>query len=481
MKSKSFFKQIIDIGIGTFITILIGIITTPIITRLVDPNIYGDFALFNTYLTLGLSFACMGLDQSFIRFFYEVRNDTEKIVLFEKCIKIPLILWGLVSVTLVILKKTSIFVGLSYLNILCFVISLLIILINRFSLNWLRVNDESRLYASLNCITKLFYVFFSIVLIKTTSTINQYYILVMANCMAVCIPTLIACLWTRRIAGNNKYNLRLNKPSYINLLSYGIPLMISTSVFSVFQATDRLSLNYFCSASIVGVYASAQTLMTVFSIIQQSFNIVWGAKAIEKYEKEDDIENYYIFVHRVMVVCMFTFGATILLFKNVFVLLLGDKYREASTIIPFLMLNPIMYTISETTNLGIIMKKKSLYQVYVGIISCITNVIGNFVLIPLVGAKGAAIATGISYIIFWGLRTIFSQKLMYIKYGTNKLLVIIVAFCFMAYYHMTYSYFVIEMIIYILFLFLLINLYRKEIIEVVNILKKGLKNWWSKK
>lgn len=470
MNKKSFFRQIIDIGIGTFITILIGVITTPIITRIVSPSIYGNFALFNTYLTLGLSFVCLGLDQSFIRFFYEVKIVDEKIILLKKCLKIPIIIWAIASVILIILKKTTTIVGLSYFNILCFVTSLLIVFINRFSLNWLRVNDESRLYASLNCLTKLLYVFFAIILIKATQNINQYYILVLANCIATFVPTLIACLMVRKTAKHHIYKAKLPHPTYRELLNYGFPLMISTSVFSIFQATDRLSLNYFCTASIVGVYASAQTLMTVFSIIQQSFNIVWGAKAIEKYEEGSNIESYYIFVHRIMVVCMFTFGATILLFKNVFVLLLGEKYREASTIIPFLMLNPIMYTISETTNLGIIMKKRSMYQVFVGVISCIINLMGNFVLIPIIGAKGAAVSTGISYIIFWGLRTFFSQKLMYIRYGLNRLLIVIGTFCLMAYYHMAYSYLVVEIIIYILFLFLLLVLYKKEIIEMISTL-----------
>ncbi len=475
MNKKSFFRQIIDIGIGTFITILIGIITTPIITRIVAPNIYGNFALFNTYLTLGLSLICLGLDQSFIRFFYEVKNVDEKIKLLKKCIKVPLIAWVIICTILIILKNTSILIGISNFNVLCFIISLLIVFINRFLLNWLRVNDESRLYASLNCITKLLYVFFSIILIKIAQNINQYYILVLANCIAITVPTLIAYLKVHKAVIVNRHRVKLTYPTYRELLGYGFPLMISTSVFSIFQATDRLSLNYFCTASVVGVYASAQTLMTVFSIIQQSFNIVWGAKAIEKYEEGTDIENYYILVHRIMVVCMFTFGATILLFKNVFVLLLGEKYREASTIIPFLMLNPIMYTISETTNLGIIMKKKSLYQVYVGVTSCIINLMGNFMLIPIMGAKGAAISTGVSYIIFWGLRTFFSQKLMYIKYGLNKLFIVISSFCLMAYYHMAYSQLVIEIIIYILFLYLLLFLYKKEIMEIMNTFIKKLK------
>ena len=46
--------------------------------------------------------------------------------------------------------------------------------------------------------------------------------------------------------------------------------------------------------------------------------------------------------------------------KDLLVLLLGEDYRGASVMIPFLCLSPIMLTISDTTVIGITFSKKAI-------------------------------------------------------------------------------------------------------------------------
>ena len=67
--------------------------------------------------------------------------------------------------------------------------------------------------------------------------------------------------------------------------------------------------------------------------------------------------------------------------------------------------------------IGIGFKKKTQYFFYVSVIASVSNFIGNLLLVPYLGAKGAAISTGLSYIIFFSARTYFSTKL--IDFGFN--------------------------------------------------------------
>ena len=48
---------------------------------------------------------------------------------------------------------------------------------------------------------------------------------------------------------------------------------------------------------------------------------------------------------------------------------------------------------------------------------------GNYLLVPRFGAKGAAIATGVSYIVFFYMRTIVSRRLFPVDYGMGRLTV----------------------------------------------------------
>lgn len=75
------------------------------------------------------------------------------------------------------------------------------------------------------------------------------------------------------------------------------------------------------------------------------------------------------------------------------------------------MLYPIMYTMSETTTLGIAFSRRTGYNVLISMLSGTVNIGLNFWLIPIFGGKGAAMATGISYIIFFWARTMISRRL----------------------------------------------------------------------
>ncbi|TKH00449.1 lipopolysaccharide biosynthesis protein, partial [Peribacillus simplex] len=101
--------------------------------------------------------------------------------------------------------------------------------------------------------------------------------------------------------------------------------------------------------------------------------------------------------------------------------LLGPEYQEASKILPFLVFMPLMYTISETTVLGINFYKKPKWHIVIAGVSCICNIIGNWVLVPQFGGLGAALSTAFSFIVFFMLRTHISLKYYKVNYGLGKL------------------------------------------------------------
>lgn len=94
----------------------------------------------------------------------------------------------------------------------------------------------------------------------------------------------------------------------------------------------------------------------------------------------------------------------------------------------FLLFIPVFHTVSETTTLGIVFSKRTIFNLYVSIICVVTNVMGNYLLIPSLGTKGAAISTAISYLLFFLARTLFSRKLWY-KFKLNKYLINISMLC----------------------------------------------------
>ena len=90
-QNKSFLSHFLAIGSGTVISMLLGLLTTPIITRIVDPNEYGQLSIFQMYTGIALMVLCLGLDQALVRFYYDKDTLSYKQALLRYCFWIPLL------------------------------------------------------------------------------------------------------------------------------------------------------------------------------------------------------------------------------------------------------------------------------------------------------------------------------------------------------------------------------------------------------
>ncbi len=250
----------------------------------------------------------------------------------------------------------------------------------------------------------------------------------------------------------------------------------SVSIMTLFQAIDKLTLNAISTYSEVGIYSSANSIISLFAVIQTTFNALWGPMAVEHYTNQPDDRTFYQRGNRIISFIMFFVGFSLILMKDIIALLLGSKYREAAFIVPFLAFSPIMYTISETTVSGLVFMKKSKIQIIVSIGACITNLIGNIILVPKIGGRGAAISTGLSYIVFFSLRTFLSNKYFYIDFKLKKFYLVV---SFLVAYALINTFMRlnwITIIMYIMFVGSLLILYRQDIQWGINYLQEVIIN-----
>ena len=120
---------------------------------------------------------------------------------------------------------------------------------------------------------------------------------------------------------------------------------------------------------------------------------------------------------------MYLFGIILIGLKDITFLLSSKNCGDAAYIAPFLILMPVMYSISEVTVVGINFKKKTYWHMVITVVSALANYIGNTLLVPILGGKGAVISTGLSYIVFFAMGAIISEKLYPVKYDISKIVV----------------------------------------------------------
>lgn len=427
---KTFIRQLIDIITGSFFALLMGVVTTPLITRMVAPDVYGQYSLFNTYSSLAMSFGVLGLDQAIGRYFFSSKDSTYKKGLFQFSTGISLVVsTACVFLIVSILQVLGVLENVETLYLLCFCISIPLAIVYRMTMILIRLEYKTTLYSMLNVIVKIAYVVFFMIYLLLVK-VQPLYALILAILSADIVCFIIALLSEKeffRPSASAIHSVQSVAP-YKEIIRYALPLIISTGVMHIFQATDRLCIDYFGTAADVGIYASAQSIIGVFSIIQTSFCTLFFPKAVEHFEKDRDDKSFFVKMNAYITVVMFTFGVGVLLFKDVIILVLGEKYRSSAAILPFLLFNPIMYTISETTVQGISFFKKTGKQVYIVSICAVVNLVLNIVLINRIGYVGAAVSTGITYVIFFTLRTVISNRYYPVKFHIGRFYILTACF-----------------------------------------------------
>jgi O-antigen/teichoic acid export membrane protein len=338
---KSFLKHFAIIGGGTFLNLLFGLFTTPLITRIVDPEEYGQHSVFLLYANLALLILLLGMDQGLGRYYYLKTDKEYKRALLFRCVQYPFITTIIVAALVIVASIT----GLIHFEFPPVIMALLcgytlFEVLFRFGLNVNRLEYNSKMYSALNIALKAAYVGLALPLLLIFKG-DDLLKLCIASTGSAFVVLVISILSQKEM-----WNLRANNDAActvdrVELMKYAFPLTITMGITYLFQALDRLSIKHFCTYADVGIYASTMSLVNIFAIIQTTFNTLWSPMATEHYINDSEDRTFYQKGNQIITVAMFFLGVSLILCKDVFALLLGEKYREAAYILPFLIFHPI--------------------------------------------------------------------------------------------------------------------------------------------
>ncbi len=430
MLKNNLIKKFLSFSIGGYVNALIGLLTVPIVTRMLSPEQYGIASLISIIVEMLVVFCSLALDQSFVRFFYEVEEE-ERGKLLKDCLYYPVFITIFSSLIIFIFRnQISIFILGKKEKVIWLIIvfSIVALIIKSFAFLVVRMQQKGGLYSFFYILIKV--VEFSFILLFFKIYGNDYKVIVLATLFSTLITSLLMIVVERKIwklGGKRKIEKK-------ELLNFSAPLVLTLALTWVFGSSDKITIKIFSNLKELGLYSGAFRIVSVISVIQTGFTSFWTPFIYERYSKNPDDLVFYKKANDYLSLIFFLIGFSILATRNIIIILLGEKYYDSLFIVPMLIFVPIMYLISETTMMGIGFKKKSKYFLYISIIVAIFNIIGNILLVPKYGAKGAAISTGISYIIFFSLRTYFSLKLINFGFNLKRIyMVTILLLCYALY------------------------------------------------
>jgi O-antigen/teichoic acid export membrane protein len=393
-------------AIGPIGTALLGFVTLPLMTWLYTAEDVGRIGMLNIAISFSILLFSLGLDQAYVRQYYEEKSKDSLLKLsilpgfLLLLLTCGVLYFSPYSLSSVLFDKIDPVVSITT------AIILLACFISRFLSLILRMQEKGLAYSLSQVFPKLMtliaigYFFFF-------CNRHDFIQLVLANAIGYFCVLLILLLNTQKDwlpAIKSKFNYA----KLLEMLSFGFPLILGGLSFWGITAMDRVFLRTYSTFEELAVFTVAVSFASAASIIQNVFSTVWAPmiyKVSDNQEKGINLVKEASKYILIVVVSLFCLGG---LFSWIVDLLLPVEYINVKYILIACLGFPLLYTLSETTVVGIGISKRTVFSMLASLLALLVNLFANYFMVPKFGASGAAVSTCITFWFFLILRTEFS-------------------------------------------------------------------------
>jgi O-antigen/teichoic acid export membrane protein len=470
MKSK-LLNKFLSFSFGSVGGAAIAFITTMITTRILPPEEFGKTSMFTLFVSLAMIVAVFGTDQAFVRFFYE-ENEEKRGILLYNCLKVSFFSLIPVIVLIIIMREKLLLLLFSDYDLNIFLLILIAVVIQlfyRFGTLVIRMQQKGKVFSVLEILNKSFILIGVILFYQIFG--KTYEILVYSSVLSFLLILFFLVVTQKNYWRFNNFKSNNQYHSKAQIFSYSYPLVFTTALMWVLEGVDKFAIRHWADFNQLGLYAAAFKIIGVLSILQIAFTTFWTPVAFESFERNPNNTLFYENISKIVSFLMFTVAILVIMMKDIIIQLLGSDFKDSSLMLSFLVFIPIMYTISETTVIGINFHKKVKWHIVIAGVTCMVNILGNWFLVPKYGGIGAAVSTGVSYVVFFTLRTVISLKYYKVNYGLLKIYTSIGFLMIFASYTLISFQPVNEQIIGLITLGIITLIYLKDLKRSINLYK----------
>lgn len=210
------------------------------------------------------------------------------------------------------------------------------------------------------------------------------------------------------------------------LAAFGLPqigISVGALILSIF---DRYMIEAFRNTEEVGIYSAGYTLADMS--IQIPLGVLMLAALpviVQTFENRREEETRLLFKKLFSLYLIFLVPAVFgiaALSRDVVEVLLGQPFRLASAILPWVAAGTFFFGFSQYANIPFQLKEKPHLLLYLIILAGFLNIILNFILIPPLGILGAAYATLIAYFLYSIVSYTFSNRILRLLFPWQTLI-----------------------------------------------------------
>jgi|SRR5690554_5054404 len=403
MIKSSFIKDVFRVSISQGLIIFFGLAISIITARYIGPEGNGIIAGLAVYPSLFMSVGSLGIRQSTTYFL-------GKGIFSEEQIKIAITqIWMMTTiVSLIVCFVLMYYFSTSGTNLILVILALLPIpfsLFNTYNSGIFLGKNDIKTFNKINWIPSL---------IALAGTI-LFVILLQWNVKGAMIASVggplfmfVILLFKNKFLDffSFKYNWKIIK----QMLSLGIIYAIALLIINLNYRVDVILLDKLSNAYELGIYSKgAGITQYLWQVPMLLSTVVFARSAVSQNDKSFSIKVAQLLRISFVVIglaslCLFLFSELII------VGMYGESFRESISVLNYLLPGVLILTIFKVMNMDLAGKGKPWVSMQAMIPALIINVVMNIILIPNMGADGAAISSTVSYAVAGMLFLFFYSK-----------------------------------------------------------------------
>ena len=396
-KLKLFIENFIIYGFGGIINKLIPLIMIPLITRMMpDKNYFGISDMANTIVSFGTAIAVMGMYDAMYRMFFE-KEDRE----YRRSVCFTVLVFVffsaiIVSLLMVVFKDalSRRFLSSSDYSFIIYYAALNVFLdsVNVVIASPTRMQNHRKTYLVINMISPIIAYTLSIILLGMGHYLIAMPVGLVVSSFIICITYI--CI-NRGWFSRGTFDAGLLK----TMLPIGLPMAVNVLTYWVFNSCDRLMITNLMNVGESGVYAIGSKLGHASQLVYTAFAAGWQYFAFSTMKEEDQVKsNSSVFEYLGAISFAITMFVCALSYP-IFDLFFTDEYLPGYIVAPYLFLAPLLLMLFQVIANQFLVIKKTWPNMLNLIAGAASNVILNYLLIPVMGIEGAALGTLAGYMI----------------------------------------------------------------------------------
>ena len=392
-------KQTAIYGISTIVVRFLNYLLTPYYTRIFEQGEYGIVTDIYALIPFALVFLSMGMESSFFRF--TTRAEEAGGDVREGKRRVFASTWGMTSLNAIIffilvtlfnapLSRVMGEVYVIHPEYIMFVAA--IVMVDVWSIipfSKLREQGRALHFVFLKAVSVLLNVTLAIgfgVAGLYSTHFGVGWVLV-ANLVASIVTLLLLLPTTERIRPQIDWSLMRQ------IFLYSLPLFLGGLAGTATEFIDRQMIKYLApsanSMAELGIYGAIVKIAVVMTLFTQMYRLAAEPFFLAGFKKEEFKEaNAASMKYFVMASMVIFLG--IVLFRDLFTLIVGRNFREGIDILPVILASNVLAGIWFNLSFWYKREEKTKYAAYITILGLLVTIIFSFILVPKMGYRGAA-------------------------------------------------------------------------------------------